>query len=277
MSTPEPQKFMVEPGEVNSIPFAGQTITKVKVAMIGGTVDIIGHDEPTARVEVSDVTLRPIRIELRDGVLDIDHPQLGWENFGDTIVNLFKNNSPSATVTVLVPRTVALSLSVVSAQGLASGLRGDAKVNTISGAIAVSELMGNLSINGVSADLQVHGLTGKLNANTVSGDFAATGEISAANLDTVSGSVLLDASGPIDSISINTVSGDAAFLFDPEAAFKYSLHALKGTIEIDGQKIDAGMQGAVGSVGQLDGTFVDFTAHSVTGDVTVTRRAGSAS
>lgn len=275
MNTTEPQKFMIEPGEVRSIELTHQAITKVKVALVGGTVDIIGHDEEAARVEVSDVSQRPLRVELRGGVLDIDHPQLGWENLGDTIVNLFKNNSPSATVTVLVPRAIALSLGVVSAQALASGLRGEAKINTVSGAVAVSEHVGNLAINGVSADLQVHDLTGKLNANTVSGDFAATGEISSANLDTVSGAILLDASGPVDSISLNTVSGDAAFLLDPEAAIKYTLYSLKGTTEIDGERIDVGMQGLTGSVGTLDGTFIDFAARSVTGDVTITRRVGS--
>lgn len=277
MNTPEPQKFLIEPGEVNTLTFDDQPITKIKIAMVGGTVDVIGHDEPGASVAVSDVAQRPIRVELRGGVLDIDHPQLSWDNLGEVFSNIFKNNSPTAVVTVLVPRAVALSLSVVSAQALASGLRGDAKINTVSGAVAVGNHLGAVSINGVSADLQVHDVTGKFSANTVSGDLAASGSFSSADIDTVSGGVLLDASGPIDEIKLNTVSGNAAILLDQEAALRYQLHALKGLVEIDGLRVDSGMQGSVGTVGQLDGSFIDFIVHSVSGDVTVTRRIGEAS
>ena len=87
-------------------------IQKLKVALVRGQVDIVGHDEPTTRVEVHSVSGKELRVAIDGDSLEIDHPQLRWDNFID-VFRSFRGNA-SADVSVLVPRDVALKFGVVS-------------------------------------------------------------------------------------------------------------------------------------------------------------------
>ena len=103
-------------------------VRKLKVALVRGQVDIVGHDEPTTRVEVHSVSGKDLRVALTDGVLEIDHPQLRWDNFLDVFRSF--HGSARADVSILVPRDIALTMGVVSSTGLVSGLRSDASISS---------------------------------------------------------------------------------------------------------------------------------------------------
>ncbi len=77
------------------------------------------------------------------GLLEIDHPQLRWDNF----IEVFRGfrGSARADVSVLVPRDVALKFGVVSSSGLISGLHSDATVSTVNGDVVIDGLTGNLT------------------------------------------------------------------------------------------------------------------------------------
>ncbi len=62
-------------------------LRELKIGLVGGQVDVIAHDEPDARIEVHGVTVKDLRIEMVDGRLEIDHPQLRWDNF----LEVFRN------------------------------------------------------------------------------------------------------------------------------------------------------------------------------------------
>ena len=64
--------------------------------------------------------------------VEIDHPQLRWDNFLEVFRN-FGASGPKAEISVAVPRSVALTLGVVSASALVSGIRNDARLNTVLG------------------------------------------------------------------------------------------------------------------------------------------------
>ncbi|MEJ1230155.1 MAG: hypothetical protein WDM88_05315 [Galbitalea sp.] len=51
---------------------------RLKVALVRGQVDIVGHDEPTTRVEVHSVSGKELRVALDGDSLEVDHPQLRW-------------------------------------------------------------------------------------------------------------------------------------------------------------------------------------------------------
>src|SRR5947208_10325030 len=59
-------------------------VRRLKVALLGGQVDIVGHDEPGARVEVHSVRGRDLMVRFSDGVLEVDHPQVRWDDWLDT-------------------------------------------------------------------------------------------------------------------------------------------------------------------------------------------------
>ncbi|WP_336627122.1 MULTISPECIES: DUF4097 family beta strand repeat-containing protein [unclassified Microbacterium] len=268
------EKWLIKPGENRVIDL--EDIRKLKVGLVGGQIDVVAHDEPGVRIEVHSVTIKDLRIEASGDVVEIDHPQLRWDNFLEVFRN-FGSGGPKAEISVAVPRGVALTLGVVSASALVSGLASGARLNTVSGDIIVDGLTGDLTVNAVSGDVQIRGLDGTLNANSVSGEIAATGMIRRAGADTVSGDVLVDSSGRVDAVNINTVSGETTVRLDEGLPANYVLRSVSGRVLVDGVKRSgSGPTNWTDSVGELSGSFADVRANSVSGAVTVLRRAAVA-
>lgn len=270
------EKWIIHPGETRVIDI--ESVRKLKVGLIGGQIDVIGHDEPGARIEVHGVTIKDLRIEVTGDLVEIDHPQLRWDNFLEVFRN-FGASGPKAEISVAVPRSVALNLGVVSASALVSGITTDARLNTVSGDIIVDGLTGDLSVNAVSGDVQVRELAGALNATSVSGDVAATGVLRKATIETVSGAMLVDSTGPISAVSLNTVSGAATVRLDDGLPANFVARSVSGRVQIDGVVRSGSGSGPStnfsGSVGELSGMFADVRAHSVSGDITVLRRVSA--
>ncbi|MGX1793989.1 DUF4097 family beta strand repeat-containing protein [Microbacterium sp. NPDC055312] len=264
------EKWLVAPGEERVIDIA--SASRLKVGLVGGQVDVIAHDEPGIRIEVTGVTVKDLRIESDGTQVEIDHPQIGWDNFLDVFRN-FGAGGPKAEVSIAVPRAIALTLGVVSAGALVSGIRNDAKLNTVSGDLIADGITGDLTANSVSGDVQVRGLTGSINANSVSGDVAVTGSLRKATVDTVSGSILVDAVGDMNTINLNTVSGGTTVRLDETLPANYVLRSMTGRITVDGvERSSGGPSSYTGQVGELSGSFVDVRANSVSGGITVLRR-----
>lgn len=264
------EKWLIAPGEERVIDIA--QATRLKVGLVGGQVDVIAHDEPGIRIEVHGVTTKDLRIESDGNEIEIDHAQLGWDNFLEVFRN-FGSGGPRAEVSVAVPRSIALNLGVVSAGALVSGLTNDARLNTVSGDLIVDTHTGDLTVNSVSGDVQVRALTGSANANSVSGDVAITGSVRKASVDTVSGAILVDAAGAVNTISLNTVSGNSTIRLEETLPANYVARSMNGRMLIDG--VDRGNGGPTnysGSTGELAGSFVDVRANSVSGDITVLRQ-----
>ena len=264
------EKWLIAPGEERVIDI--ESASRLKVGLVGGQVDVIAHDEPGIRIEVHGVTVKDLRIESDGTQVEIDHPQIGWDNFLDVFRN-FGAGGPKAEISIAVPRAIALTLGVVSAGALISGIRNDAKLNTVSGDLIADSITGDLTTNSVSGDVQVRGLTGSINANSVSGDVAVTGSMRKATVDTVSGSILVDAIGDMNTINLNTVSGGMTVRLDETLPANYVLRSMSGRLMVDGvERSSGGPSSYSGQVGELAGSFVDVRANSVSGGVTVLRR-----
>lgn len=266
------EKWIIQPGETRVIDI--ETVRKLKVSLVGGQIDVVAHDEPGARIEVHSVTGKDLRIEVTGDVVEIDHPQLRWDNFLEVFKN-FGSGGPKTEISVAVPRDVALTLGVVSASALVSGIRSDVRLNTVSGDIIADSLIGDISVNAVSGDVQIRELAGALSANSVSGDVAATGALRKATIDTVSGSILVDSTGEVSAVSLNTISGSGTVRLDEGLPANYVVHSVSGRLQVDGV-VRSGMSGFTtnyaGSIGELSGRFVDVRANSVSGNLTVLRR-----
>ncbi|MCX7522986.1 DUF4097 family beta strand repeat-containing protein [Microbacterium sp. STN6] len=260
------EKWLVQPGETKVIDI--DLVRRLKVGLIGGQVDIIGHDEPGARIEVHSVTGKDLKISLEGDSLEIDHPQLRWDNF----VDVFRSwrGYARADVSVLVPRDVALKFGVVTANALISGLASDARLSTVSGELVVDGLAGDLELNGVSGEISVQGHTGRVSAHTVSGDVTASGAITRANVDSISGNVFLDITGTPGEVATNTVSGDLTLRLTGGAGCRYTLNTVSGRLQLDGVLLGSMRgKGYTGTTGSLNGSWVDIRANSVSGSVSV--------
>ncbi|WP_448006400.1 DUF4097 family beta strand repeat-containing protein [Agromyces bauzanensis] len=268
------EKWVIAPGESRVIDL--ELVRKLKVSLIGGKVDIIAHDEPGARIEIRGVTGKDLKVEIDGDVLEVDHPQLRWDNFIDAFKGFV--GSAKAEVSILAPRTVALKLGVVSGDALVSGFAGDARLNTVSGDIVLDNHEGDVELSSVSGEVSAGNHTGRITAHSVSGDVVATGDIVAFNADTVSGNMIIDTEGTPDRIDTNTVSGDLTVRFEPGTGARYRINTVGGTVLLD----DMTVKGMLGKgfekvVGELSGRWLDLGANSVSGNISIMRReAGKA-
>ncbi|BDZ64259.1 DUF4097 family beta strand repeat-containing protein [Agromyces mangrovi Wang et al. 2018] len=263
------EKWIISPGQSRVIDI--ELARSLKVGLVGGGVTVIAHDEPGLRIEVSEVSGRDLRVEIDGDKVEIDHPQLRWDNFLDVFKG-FRGNM-RAVVSVLAPRETALKLGVVSADALIAGFVGDAKLSTVNGDVAVDRHVGDLELNSVTGEISVGSHEGRIGAHSVSGDIAATGTVTRFFSDTVSGDVILDLEGVPSRIDANTISGDLTVRLDAHASARFRVNTVSGTIFID----DTSIRGTLGKgyervVGDLAGTWTDFGANSVSGNVSVMRR-----
>ena len=267
-------KWLIQPGETKTIDV--DVVRSLKVGLIGGQIDIIGHDEGGARIEVHSVSGRDLKIVVDGDRLEIDHPQLRWDNF----IEVFKTmrSSAKADVSVMVPRDVALKFGVVSASALVSGLTTDAKLSTVSGDVVVDDVTGDLELNSVNGELSARNHRGRITAHTVSGDVTATGDIPAFTVDGVSGDIMVDITGTPDAISSNTVSGDLTVRIPEAIGARYQVNTVSGKMQLDSAFMRTSPGRTIsGTTGTLDGSWVELNANSVSGSVSVLRSTPAAS
>ncbi|CAD5994147.1 DUF4097 family beta strand repeat-containing protein [Agreia sp. COWG] len=248
-----------------------ELVRSVKIGLIGGKVDVIAHDEPGARVEVHSISGKDLKVSIDGDVLEIDHPQLRWDNF----IDVFKSfrGSAKADISIMVPREASVKFGVVSASALLSGLRTDLRVNSVSGDIVIEDIIGDVDVNTVNGEIAVSDQQGALSVHTVSGDITVTGALRKFSADGVSGTVFLDLTGTPKEISNNTVSGELTVRLDEGVPARYNLNSVSGTLQID-STVTRGTHGRGfnHTTGSLDGSFVEVRANSVSGDITSVRR-----
>ena len=257
------EKWLVDSEKVIDI----ELVRKLKVTLIAGQVDIVGHDEPRARIEVHSVRGKSLKISIDGDTLEIDHPQLSWDNFVDVFASF--RGSASADVSIMVPRDVELKFGVVSATALISGLTEDARISTVSGDIVVDNHRGDIELNAVNGEIAVRNHSGRISAHTVSGDVTASGEIVKFTSDSVTGNVFLDVVGTPDEVRVSTVSGDVTARLEPGIAARYKINTVSGRLQLDDAEI-SGVRGSyTGTYGTLDKLWLEFKANTVSGNVSV--------
>lgn len=250
-----------------------ERVRALKVGLIGGQVDIVAHDEPGARIEVHSVDGKPLKISIDGDRLEIDHPQLGWDNFLDVFRSFHERDR--ADVSVMVPRQVALKLGVVNATALISGIRDDASLSTVNGDVVVDGVEGDISLNSVNGEISVRDHHGRVNAKTVNGEITVAGELASLGADSVSADVYVDVAGIPDQVRINTVSGAVAARLDAGVPAQYTIGTVSGRLQLDQSEI-TGVRGRyVGRYGELDRRWVDVKVNTVSGAIDVVHRVAS--
>lgn len=257
------EKWLIDGEKVIDI----ELVRKLKVSLIGGKVDIVGHDEPGARVEVHSVSGKELKVSIDGDTLEIDHPQLSWDNFIE-VFSSFRGTA-KADVSIMVPRNVALTFGVVSASALITGLTTDATISTVSGDLVIDGLTGALQLNGVSGEIAVSGHTGKISARTVSGDITASGDVTVFTAESVSGEVFTDITGIPDEIRISTVSGNVTTRLAPGVPAQYKINTVSGRLQLDDSEIKGVHGQYTGKYGVLDAHWLDFRANTVSGRINV--------
>jgi hypothetical protein len=246
-------------------------VRTLQVGLVGGRVEVLGHDGPGARVEVTSARGRHLEVTWADGVLAVRHPHVRWDGLLDALKG-FARGEDDADLRITVPRTAAVRLSTGSADGELTGLRAAATVRTVSGALTVDDLVGDLAVRTVSGQIEVRSLTGSVTGESVSGPLTVQAT-SLPHLDvkTVSGALTVDLDQTPSALYLKSVSGDLTVRIPPAAGYRLDARSVSGQIVADGRQLGATRPGPPQGEVRSGDESVHISANSVSGDVTLLR------
>jgi hypothetical protein len=215
----EPAESAWEVAEPRRLSF-DTPVTELSVRIVNGTVNVVGTDEDSARLEVSAIEGPPL-VVTRDGSrLTVAYADLPWKSWLGWLDR--KGWNRSAVVSLTVPAQASVEVGVVGAGAVISGVAGRTTVRGVSGDTTLVRISGAVRADTVSGDLEAQSVSGDLRYNSVSGDLTVIeGTGASVRADSVSGDMVVDlgtesgsesgtaAARPTD-IRLTTVSGEVA-------------------------------------------------------------------
>ncbi|MCF2538834.1 DUF4097 family beta strand repeat-containing protein [Streptomyces sp. FB2] len=261
-SVTEPRKLTFE-----------EPVRDLHVRVVNGTVNVVGTEEGSARLEVSEIEGPPLVVTQRDGVLTVAYEDLPWKGFLKWLDR--KGWRRSAVVSLAVPADTCVEVGVVGASAFVSGLRGRSMVKGVTGDTTLVGLSGPVRADTVSGNLEAQAVTGDLRFNSVSGDLTVVeGAASSVKADSVSGSMIvdLDPDGPTD-VRLTSVSGEIAIRLPAPADADVEANTASGTISnaFDDLRVH-GQWGAHKITGRLGAGTGKLRATTVSGSIALLRR-----
>ncbi|MFJ8152460.1 DUF4097 family beta strand repeat-containing protein [Streptomyces sp. NPDC094468] len=243
------------------------------VRIVNGTVNVVGTDEGSARLEVSEIEGPPLIVTHQDGTLTVAYDDLPWKGFLKWLDR--KGWRRSAVVSLTVPAGTRVEVGVVGAAAVVSGINGPSVVKGVTGDTTLVGLAGEVRADTVSGNLEAQAVTGDLRFNSVSGDLTVVeGSGSAVRADSVSGSMIvdLDPDGPTD-VRLTSVSGEIAIRLPHPADAEVEANTASGTISnaFEGLRVH-GQWGAHKITGRLGAGNGKLRATTVSGSIALLRR-----
>ncbi|CAL9441371.1 DUF4097 family beta strand repeat-containing protein [Streptomyces pilosus] len=248
-------------------------VTELHVRIVNGTVNVVGTDEGSARLEVSEIEGPPLVVTQKDGTLTVAYDDLPWKGFLKWLDR--KGWRRSAVVSLAVPAQTRVEVGVVGAAAVVSGIRGPAAVKGVAGDTTLVSLSGPVRADTVSGNVEAQSVTGDLRFASVSGDLTVVeGSGPSVRADTVSGSMIvdLDPDGPTD-VKLTSVSGEIAIRMPDPADAEVEANTASGAISnaFDDLRVQ-GQWGAHKLTGRLGAGSGKLRATTVSGSIALLRR-----
>ncbi|MFJ9197944.1 DUF4097 family beta strand repeat-containing protein [Streptomyces flaveolus] len=250
-----------------------ESVSELHVRIVNGTVNVVGTDEGSARLEVSEIEGPPLIVTHRDGTLTVAYEDLPWKGFLKWLDR--KGWRRSAVVSLAVPTRTRVEVGVVGAAAVVSGIDAGTEVKGVSGDTTLVGLAGPVRADTVAGNLEAQALTGDLRFNSVSGDLTVVEAGSSVKADSVSGSMIVDldsADGPTD-ISLTSVSGEIAIRLPQPADAEVEANTASGTVSSAFEDLRVtGQWGAKRITGRLGAGNGRLKATTVSGSIALLRR-----
>ncbi|MDI3242640.1 DUF4097 family beta strand repeat-containing protein [Arthrobacter sp. AL08] len=244
-------------------------VSSLKLGIVRGRFDIVTHDDPVTRIEVSEVHGDPLAISIVNGRLEVRHqlhgPQGWFKNLMGTVNN---SSSNSLVISIAAPAGIDIEAGTVSGDGMVSGVSGHTRLNTVSGSVLADGTAGDLSLNTVSGEVIARNHRGVLTAKSVSGEVTASGDLSNIRANTVSGDLNFDLHGFAQDFGANSVSGDVTIRLPHDVGVDIIAKSASGTIVIDDQKYNQ-PGGTVQTIAGPDTQLMLVRTNSVSGRTSI--------
>jgi len=278
------QEWRIEGPRVLDIGDENERVGKLEVAIVGGRVDVVTHDDsPTARVEITQVEGLPVKVTWDGVTLRVLHGK-EWDN--NNIMEMLKRTFEHfgrnrVTVSISVPSDAAATVATVSGEAVVSGLRNVVKVNSVSGSLIVSDVEGGVDMHTVSGTVDGDSLTGSASVNSVSGSVTLQrSTLPDIKINTVSGDIAVDLLSGSSRIRSNSVSGDVT-VRAPLSGFDVEANTASGQIVVDGRQMSKGFGAGphgherTGRLREGDGAL-EVKANAVSGSIVILRSSSTA-
>ncbi|MER5599835.1 DUF4097 family beta strand repeat-containing protein [Streptomyces sp. NPDC002265] len=251
-----------------------EPVSELHVRIVNGTVNVVGTDEGSARLEVSEVEGPPLIVTQRNGTLTVAYEDLPWKGFLKWLDH--KGWRRSAVVSLAVPARTRVEVGVVGATAMVSGIDGDAEVKGVSGDTTLVGLAGPVRADTVSGNVEAQALSGDLRFHSVSGDLTVVEAAgSCVKADSVSGSMIVDVdskNSPAE-ISLTSVSGEIAIRLPHPADAQVEANTASGTVSNAFEDLRvSGQWGAKRITGRLGAGSGRLKATTVSGSIALLRR-----
>ncbi|GGA65556.1 hypothetical protein GCM10011490_15270 [Pseudoclavibacter endophyticus] len=211
-----------------------ERIRRVKANLVGGSLAVLAHDEPQARVEVTSTSVRNLKVAVDGDTLIIDHPQLSLGDVTEGAKTLW--HRPEAVISVLVPQHCDVDVKAASAEVLVVGVTGDVRLNTAAGEQFIDSTTGELTLGTVDAEISVRHHHGSVATKTVAGDVTVAGTIAAFAGNTVTGTTVLDITdGLPDRISNRSATGTTTIRIPYGVTPDYHIATVTARAHLEGE------------------------------------------
>ncbi|GAA2946836.1 MULTISPECIES: DUF4097 family beta strand repeat-containing protein [Streptomycetaceae] len=252
-------------------------VTALHVRVVNGTVNVVGTDEPSARLEVSGIEGPPLIVTQRDGTLTVAYEDLPWKGFLTWLDP--KSSRRSVVVSLAVPAGSTVEVGAIGAGAVVSGIRGRTELRGITGDSTLVGLSGVVRAETVAGSLEAQAVTGDLHFQSVSGDLTVVeGAGTSVRAESVSGHMVLDldtSPKPTD-IRLTTVSGEIAIRLPHPADAKVEANTASGAVSNAFEDLRVGGQwGAKKITGTLGAGTGKLRATTVSGSIALLRRPPS--
>ncbi|WP_369391813.1 DUF4097 domain-containing protein [Streptomyces sp. CG1] len=248
-------------------------VSDLQVRIVNGTVNVVGTDEGSARLEISEIEGPPLVVTQQGDTLTVAYEDLPWKGFLKWLDR--KGWRRSAVVSLAVPADTRVEVGVVGAGAVVSGIRGPAMVKGVTGDTTLVGVSGPVHADTVSGNLEAQAVTGDLRFKSVSGDLTVVdGSGRSVRADSVSGSMIvdLDPDGPTE-VGLTSVSGEIAIRLPHPGDAEVEANTASGTISnaFDGLRVH-GQWGAHKITGRLGAGTGRLRATTVSGSIALLRR-----
>ncbi|WP_158973187.1 DUF4097 family beta strand repeat-containing protein [Streptomyces griseus] len=259
-----------EPGKLTF----DEPVSELQVRIVRGTVNVVGTDEGSARLEVSEIDGPPLVVTQQDGILTVAYEDLPWKGFLKWLDR--KGWRRTAVVSLAVPARTRVEVGVVSAAAVVSGIEARAEVKGVSGDTTLVGLAGPVRADTVSGSVEAQALSGDLRFNSVSGDLTVVdGAGSSVKADSVSGSMIVDldpTARPTD-VTLSSVSGEIAIRLPHPADAEVEANTASGAVSNAFEDLRvSGQWGAKRITGRLGAGNGRLKATTVSGSIALLRR-----
>ncbi|MEU3702564.1 DUF4097 family beta strand repeat-containing protein [Streptomyces anulatus] len=249
-------------------------VTALHVRIVDGTVNVVGTDEPDARLEVSAIDGPPLVVTQEDGRLTVAYEDLPWPHFLGWFDPEVRHRS--AVVTLVVPAASSVEVGAIGAGAVVSGISGRTEVRGISGDSTLVGLTGAVRGESLSGSLEAQGVTGDLRFHSVFGDLTVVdGAGASVRAESVSGAMVLDVdpSGKPTDIRLATVSGEIAIRLPHPADARVEANTASGSVSNAFEDLRVrGQWGSKKITGTLGAGTGTLRATTVSGSIALLRR-----